>query len=278
MHQKARAFYVLKKTQTKALTFVRTFDKTGNIGNDHTAVRVNLVDHDAKIGRKRGKGVSRNLGPCRRNLRDKGGLARIGQTQQACIGQNFQLKAQIFFLTGFTGLAKTRGTHGRRLEMFVALAAATATGHQHFCIGIAEVSQQLLAIGAFGKNQRAHRQVQHHVFTLLAIALTALAGAAITGLVQTLEAKIVQRQQTTVGLQKNRTTVAAVATVWPAARHELFAPERKATMPALTGAHLNSCFIYKSHGVSLRSVRAVRQPCCCTDMYMGLPFQTCRKP
>ena len=192
MHQKARALYMLEKTQTKALAFVCAFDQTGNIGNDHATVGVNLVDHNTEVGRKRGKGVGRNLGPRRRNLGDKGRLARIGQAQQTGIGQNLQLKAQVLFLTRFTGLAKTGGTHGRRLEMLVALAAASTTGHQHFCIGVAEVGQQLLAIGAFGKNQRAHRQVQHHVFTLLAIALAALAGAAITGLVQALEAKIVQ--------------------------------------------------------------------------------------
>ena len=135
--------------------------------------------------------------------------------------------------------------------MLVALAATSALGHQHFGVRVAQVGQQhFLALGAFAIDERSHGQVQHQVVTLAAIALAAFAGAAVLRLIQTLEPKVVQRKQAVVCLEIYRTTVAAVAAVRAATRHEFFAPKRQAPVPALAGTYLNSGFINKSHALS----------------------------
>ncbi len=64
--------------------FGSALDQAGNIGKHEFAA---LVRDHAQLGNQRGEGVVTDLGPRVRHLVDEGALARIGQTQQADIGQ-----------------------------------------------------------------------------------------------------------------------------------------------------------------------------------------------
>ena len=100
VHQKAGALHMLEEAVAQALAFVGALDEAGDVGDDHAAVRVVLVDHDAQVGGQGGEGIGRDLGPRRRDLRDEGGLARVGQAQQTGVGQDLQFQAQLAFLAG----------------------------------------------------------------------------------------------------------------------------------------------------------------------------------
>ena len=243
VHQEAGALHMLEEAVAQALAFVGALDEAGDVGDDHAAVRIVFVDHDAQIGRQRGEGISRDLGPRRRDLRDEGGLARIGQAQQAGVGQDLQFQAQLAFFAGLAGLGETRGAHGGRLEMLVAHAAATALGGHHFHVGLAQVGQQvLLAHLVTGIDQGAHGQAQDEVIALAAVALAAHAGLAVAGLVLALEAEVIKGKQAAVRLEDDGT--------------------------ALAGPDLDSSFVHKTHEKSpgchhpdLRdALRAYRRP------------------
>ena len=55
----AHAFDVLQERQAEAVSFRRTFENAGNIGDDHRAP--DQVFHHADIGRERGKRIIRNF-------------------------------------------------------------------------------------------------------------------------------------------------------------------------------------------------------------------------
>ena len=135
--------------------------------------------------------------------------------------------------------------------MLIALAATAALRHQHFLSGFAQVGQQTFTVLIHGIGQRAHRQVEHQIFAVLAVALAAHAGLAVAGLVQALEAEVIEGEQARLGPQDDRTAIAAVAAIGAAARHKFLAAEGHAAMSPLAGAYLDAGFVHKSHAGSV---------------------------
>ena len=133
--------------------------------------------------------------------------------------------------------------------MLVAFAAAPPARRQRKAVRLAEVGQQALAFRPFGKNQGAHGQAQHQIRPLFAVAVAALAGLAVLGLIQALQTEIIEGKQTVVGPQIDGTALPAVAAVRAAARHKLLAPEGHAAVAALARPDLNFRFIHKSHTI-----------------------------
>ena len=82
-----------------------------------------IIQHHSQIGRERGEGIGGDLRFRGGNGRNESGLSRIGQAEQAHIRKDLELQPDVFFLSGFTGLGKTRHLHGRGLEMRISLAA-----------------------------------------------------------------------------------------------------------------------------------------------------------
>lgn len=89
--------------------------------------------------------------------------------------------------------------------------------------------------------------MQHQILAFFAVALAALSRTAALGFIQALETEIIERKQTSVGLEQHAATVAAIAAVRAAAGHEFFAPEGDAAVAALARAHFNARFINKTH-------------------------------
>ena len=87
-----------------------TFDQAGDIGADKALFRANA--HNAQNGGQRGKVIICNFGACRADGADQGGLANIGEADQANIRDHFQFQSQVHILTGQTGLGKARDLTG----------------------------------------------------------------------------------------------------------------------------------------------------------------------
>ena len=247
VHEKTGPLHMLEETVPKALPFTGAFDEAGDVRHHHTLIGIVLVDHDAEVGRQRGEGIGRNLGPGRRNAGNEGGLARIGQSDDPRVRKDLEFEAQIALLAGFAGLRETGCAHGRGLEVLVALAAASAPDHQIFVARFRKVGQHMLAFGGLLEHERAHGQVEDQILALAPVALAAHATLPVLRLVVAHDAEVVQAQKARIGAQDDAAAVAAVAAVRPAAGYEFFTPERHAAVPALAGLDADYSFIHKTH-------------------------------
>ena len=105
MQKQSGARQMAQKTMAQPSAFSRTLDQTRNIGDDKTALETD--PNDTQVGVQGREWIIRDARPRIRDLRNKGGLARIGHPEQTYIGQHFELEAQQSLLTGLTigGLA-----------------------------------------------------------------------------------------------------------------------------------------------------------------------------
>ena len=99
-------------------------NQSGNVGNDK--IFIVCILHDAQMRRKRGEGVIGNLGFGCGNTGDKGRFARIGETDNAYIGQNFSssLSVNSSPVHSFLGKAGRLMRGGRQVRITLAADAA----------------------------------------------------------------------------------------------------------------------------------------------------------
>ena len=93
-----------------------------------------------------GEGVIRYLRSSRRYGADKGRFAGIGQTEQAHIGQQQQLHAQIALLAGRAVGLLARSPVDRTLETGIAEAVKAALGHHQALTALGQVTQHLAGV------------------------------------------------------------------------------------------------------------------------------------
>src|SRR5262245_5996726 len=75
---------------------VSALDQTGNVG-DHERLVV-IVGDDSEIRLEGGKRVVGDLGPCRGDARDQGGLSGVRKANQSYIGEKLQLQSKVFLI------------------------------------------------------------------------------------------------------------------------------------------------------------------------------------
>src|SRR5689334_11794566 len=128
MKQHLGALDVPQKPITKSMTFMRTFDQTGNV-RDHKSAKVARVDN-AQVRLKRSERIVSDFWPRRRNRGDKSRLACIRKSDQADVGKQFQLKLQLELFARAPFLMVTRRAIRRSGKMRVPKASAAAARGQ----------------------------------------------------------------------------------------------------------------------------------------------------
>ena len=190
----------------QTLARMGTFDEAGNIRHDQLALM--LVDDHSQVGCQRGKGVGRDFRPGRGDAGNKGGLARVGQPQEADIGKDLEFEADVFFHARFSRLRETRHLHDGRLEMRIALTAAPAFGHDDLLAVLGEVGDQPFLAVHFLENLGAHGHLDDLVFAGATVAQPPATGPTAFGFLEGSVTIIVKGQQVVVGSHDN---VAALA-------------------------------------------------------------------
>lgn len=97
---------MLEEADTQASTFGGTLDQTWNVGY-HEGAGV-LATHHTQVRHQSSEGVIGYLGTGGGHGTDKGGLASIGQTQHADIGQQQQFQLQSTHFTRRTAALLAR--------------------------------------------------------------------------------------------------------------------------------------------------------------------------
>ena len=96
MHQHLGAIEMLQKPIAEPLAFVRPFDEPGHVGDDEAAIAAQR--HDAEIRGERRERIVGDLRPRGGNARDQRRLAGVGKADEADVGEQLQMKLQLFGL------------------------------------------------------------------------------------------------------------------------------------------------------------------------------------
>ena len=204
-------------------------DEPGDVG-DHQLVVVE-AGH-SEVGLEGGEGVVGDLGLGRRDPRDQGALAGVGEPHQGHVGHEPELQLQPALLAHLALFGEGGGPASVGQEAGVAAAAAAAGGGQPRVAGPDQVGQHLpllvLDRGALG-----HRHPQlgpDRPAAPPALAVDAGAGTPV-GMVAEGE----QRRHVAVGDQPHVAALAPVSPVGPAPWHVVLTPERHRAGAAVTG-------------------------------------------
>src|SRR5258706_5986742 len=127
--------------------------------------------------------------------------------------------------------------------MQVAKPALAALGQDGALAVRREVGEQRAVL----LDEGAHRHAQHYVLAAAPVLVGAAADVAVLSAVDAREAVVDQGVDIAVRDRPDAAATAAVAARRPAARHELFAPERGAAVAALAGVDLDPCFVDEFH-------------------------------
>src|SRR5687768_1167195 len=104
--------------------FVRAFDKPGYVAHGQP-VEVRIFQ-DANLRMQGGKRIRRDLGTCFRDRGEPSRFPSVRVTDETDLGDDAQFEKELAFVAGFAGLSEARRLPGRRCEIAVAKAAASA--------------------------------------------------------------------------------------------------------------------------------------------------------
>ena len=245
MDQRGATLDMAKETVANTGAFVGAFDQAWNI-REHKALALAGVD-DAQIGMQRGEGIGCDLRVGPAAGRQEGRLARIGQTHQPRVRDEFQAQPQPALLALLAGLGVARGLLARCLEMGIALAAASAARQQHLHALFGHVGEHFLVV--LVEDLRAHRHFQDDILAIGAGAVCARAINAALSLEMLLVAVVDERVEPVHGLCPYIAALAAIPAIGTAKLDIFLPPERNTSRPAITRRDEDFDLIEKFHGM-----------------------------
>ena len=167
----------------------------------------------------------------RRHRREDGGLAHVGETHEAHVGDGFQLQRHFQRLAPLAGLGKLRRLPRGGGEVLVAKAAVAAAHQRALDVRFAHVEKH--AAGGALLDHRTHRHFDDHVRAGLAASAVGHAVHAVFGEELAPEAEVHQRVHALGGEELHVPAAAAVAAVRAAGLHVFFPVEGDAAVAAV---------------------------------------------
>ena len=237
-----------QESRAQAGTFVRSFDQTGNVGQNEFLLPG--PDH-AEVGMQGGEGIVGDLGPGARHPRQKGGLAGIGEADQAGIGDQLEAQPDPKLLPGLAGVGPTWRAIGRGLEGRVPQAAAPPAGQGRPLSDLRQIREDEVLVLV------QHLGADRHLYHQFVAAGTGPVAPLAVGTAPRLEmlaiTEIDQGVQPLNSLDHHIAALAAVAAVRAAELHVLLAAKRTDAVAAVSRLHIDLGFIEELHGEPGRS-------------------------
>ena len=170
MREQTGPLDVAKETDAESHAGVRTFNQSGQIGDDKSTSAVSFRRFPRRsVGgnhaEARLKRRERIIGDFRMRGRDSGnqrGLARVRKADQTHIGQQLQLKVQVALLAGHALFGFSRRLMPRLGEVLISASATPALSDQHALARLGQVGN--LFAGVLIGDDCANRHQQDHVF------------------------------------------------------------------------------------------------------------------
>ena len=137
--KQASALDVAQEARAQSDAGVRAFDQAGEVGNDKgaagSAPLAGVGGDDAEVGFERGEGIVGDFGTGSGDARDERGLANVGETDQADVGEQLELEAQmaLFAVAAATSTSLAPGTRLRANPKTVSPAKSATCASSSSC-------------------------------------------------------------------------------------------------------------------------------------------------
>ena len=218
-------------------------------------MRIHL--HHAQTRYEGREGVVRHLGPGSRDRTNERGFPRIGKAQEAHIGDEFELEAQVtYFPRRSLGGAPGRPVHGA-LKHRVTQAMASPRSYAQGLTGLGEIPKGFK--GFLVDHRRAHGHLHERILAPAPGHLPPGARLPRFRSIARLETEIHEGVQGRFGAEDHIAPIAAVATVRAALGQILRPKEGQASVTALARLHANHRLIYELHAAPSSPAAAPRR-------------------
>ena len=235
VQEQRRALDVRQEAVPEAGALAGPLDEAGDVGDDRRPLTE--IQH-AQVGVDRGERIGRDLGVRPRQRGEQRRLARVGQPDQADVGEQLEREREPELVALQTLLGELGRLAGRTLEADVAAPALAAAGDEQALALAHEVAEEL-ALGV------ADLGADRHLDEQFGPVGAALVGAAPVAAVDGAEVVLVAEVREVVQLaRRDQHDVAAgraVPSVGPALGHVLLTAEAHGAAAAVTSAHADAC-------------------------------------
>src|SRR5262249_38349137 len=245
----------------------RSLDEAGDVGEDEAAA-VAEADH-AEVRRERRERVVGNFRAGPRGRGQERGLPRVGEADDARVGQELQLEAHGALLARRARLGGARRGVPRRFEMDVAAPAVAAARDDRARPRLVEVVEHLARVGVH--HDRPERHLDDEVLAGLAVLVAVAARLAALGAVVLLVLEIEERGQLLVGDEHHAAAVAAVAARRAAAGNVRLAPEGRDAVAAVAGLDVDLGFVDEDHAAGAAGTTETRRLVLVCRSYFTMP-------
>ena len=232
MDEEAAAVDVAEEVVAEAGALAGALDDAGDVR--HHEADALLHPDDAEIGVEGGEVVVRDLGLGLGDHAEEGGLAHVGEADEAHVRKELQLQDDIVALAGEARLGEAGDLAGGGGEMHIA-PAAPASLTEDVGLGGGHILDDLAGLGV--PHQGAPGDPDHEVLAVLAGFPGALAVHAVGGHVFALVAEVHQGGHVVIHLQDDAAAPAAVAAVRAAGGHVFLPVEGHDAVTAVAGLH-----------------------------------------
>src|SRR5579872_3434836 len=234
---------MLEEADSKPGAVGRPLDHAGDVRHHEAAMPSDI--HHPQVGMQRGEGVIGHFRACSRYRPDQSRFARIRQSQQSNVGNEFELQLECPLLSGQAGSKLPGRTVGARFELLVSPASLAAARDQEDLSFVRHVAQFFAGVRV--THDRPHRDGNVEVVTATPEAVVPGTGLAGPGLEGPLDPEIDQSVDAMGSTYINVSAVAAVAAIWAAKGNEFLATEAGAAAAAVAGPHLQARLIDEFH-------------------------------
>ena len=244
-----------KETRAEPCALRGANDQAWNVGHHETAFRADA--HGAKVRHQGGEGVISHLGPRRRNGANERGFPRVGQAQEAHVGDQFKLKAQIAHFPNRSLGGAPWGPVHRAFKHRVTESVAPPRCDAKGLARLGEIAEGLE--GFFVDDRRAHGHLHERILASSPGHLPARARLPCLRSVARLKAKIHERIEGSFGAEDHIAPIAAIPSVGAALSQILRPKERQASVSALARLDANHRLVYELHVAPFSQTTAPRQ-------------------
>src|SRR3989338_6964294 len=243
MKKNACAFNVAQELMSQTGPLMGPFNQSRDVG--HRIAPFAIQKNNPQLGLSGGKGIGRNFGVGTGNDGEEGGFAGIGSPHQSHIGEQLELKADLFFLALFSRFGMSRGLMGGCCEVHIATTASSSLGHNDTLFGTIKVLDQ--EVVGLVVDKGSHGDFYDEILAGDPVQLFALAVSTPGGLEVATVSVVQEGEEIGIGLDDDVSAPSSIPAIRSSTGDVFFPPKGTTALAPIAGLDVDSCLINKFH-------------------------------